>query len=89
MKPRTITQRGREIVANSETPLTLKALAEFLHLSRSKVYGDVARGYRFEFGRLTTPGHYRDWCRRNPLPLRTRKNPADPASLERELSQLH
>ena len=81
-----LTQYGRTIKAGELTPLTLSSLARFFGFGRTKLYQDVQRGYRPEFGDRTTPRHYRNWLRQNP---KTRKKSEKKSALERELSQLH
>lgn len=85
-----VTIRGREIEATEDTPLTILALAKFFHFGRSRIYGDIERGYKLEFGDLTTPKHYRDWLRNNPRIRSSAAAKAQAASsrLARELSQL-
>ena len=56
--------RARKVIFADETmPLRPGELAQYFHVSRSTIYVDIRRGYRFEYGRTTTPRHYRDWLR--------------------------
>ena len=79
-------QYGRTIRAGETTPLTLSALAQFFGFGRTKLYQDVQRGYRLEFGDRTTPRHYRAWLQANP---KTRKKSGKKSELEHELSRLN
>lgn len=88
---KTVTYYGRAIEAGEDTPLTIRALAQFFNCGHCRIYADIERGYTLEFGNETTPGHYRNWLRNNPRPRKSAvraKSQADALRLERELSQL-
>jgi hypothetical protein len=48
-------------------PLTLVELAKAMRRSRWTIYRWKIEGYRFEFGRLTTLGHLKNWLRQQAL----------------------
>lgn len=88
---KTIIRRKRSIVATEDTPLTAGELAEFMGWSRATVYRHINKGYRFEYGRTTTPRHYRRWMSRETHKAQEHKvaeSQAELQQLERELSVL-
>jgi hypothetical protein len=50
-----------------DVPLTLVELAKAMRRSRWTIYRWKTEGYRFEFGRLTTLGHLKNWLRQQAL----------------------
>ena len=88
---REITMKGKTVLVEEDTPITASALLEFFSIGRNSFYQDVARGYKMEYGTLTTPKHYRAWLRQNPRPPRKpRENSKteETSRMARELSQL-
>jgi hypothetical protein len=48
---------------SDDLPLTVKQVAEAMNLHRSTIHGFKAKGYKMEFGRMTTLGHLKAWLR--------------------------
>jgi malate synthase len=65
-------------------PVTMTDLALALRVSRFAIYRWMQKGYVFEFGPLTTPGHCKRWLAKNADQLK-RKPPTRKASPEEEL----
>ena len=61
---KTIIRRGQSIAATEDTPLYACELGLFMGWSRATVYRHIEQGYRFEYGRTTTPRHYRRWMKK-------------------------
>ena len=64
---KTIIRRGQSLEASEDTPLYACELGRFMGWSRATVYRHIEQGYRFEYGRTTTPRHYRRWMRLHAL----------------------
>ncbi len=60
---KTIIRRGQSIEATEDTPLYACELGLFMGWSRATVYRHIEQGYRFVYGRTTTPRHYRQWMK--------------------------
>lgn len=69
-----MTRRGLSFEATEDTPLYACELGRFMGWSRATVYRHIAQGYRFEYGRTTTPRHYRRWMRVQALRLQKLEN---------------
>lgn len=88
--PQLIERCNRKFVANEFSVLRIGELAQYFNCSTWLIREAISRGYQFEFGRQTTPAHYREWMRGNPAPRKAAGSKlAEKQRLERELSQLH
>lgn len=50
-----------------DTPVGTEELARTMRVSRNTVWKWKCDGYRFEFGRMTTAGHCKQWLRSRAL----------------------
>lgn len=80
---------------DDESSLRIGPLAQYMGTSKTTIYLDVKAGYTFEFLRhkMTTPGHYKAWLRKETARLlsepQTAPGPEDSERLQRELHRLH
>lgn len=88
------THRAYETIVNKfadDVPLTMKDLALALRVSRFSVYRWMQKGYEFQFGPLTTPGHCKAWLAENANLFKRKsakgKSPEE-EQLEAELNRL-
>jgi hypothetical protein len=75
-------QTIRQLYAD-DVPVNGKELAQAMRVSRWTVYRWKERGYRFEFGNRTTPGHLKTWLR-----AQTQEPPVSDKEQERLASAL-
>jgi hypothetical protein len=69
-------------------PVNLWELAVALRVSRWTVYRWRKRGYQFEFGNRTTPGHCKAWLRENPTVASRTSKPAEDQRSQSALSRM-
>jgi malate synthase len=74
-----------------DLPINMTDLAKAMRVSRWTISKWVDLGYEFEFGKLTTAAHCRDWLRQNAQRLKSkRKAPnEEDARLEAKLAELN
>jgi hypothetical protein len=50
--------------ANSETPMRLRWLSQYLNIGEQLIYQAIEQGYRIRYPRIgmTTPAHFLAWC---------------------------
>ncbi len=88
---KTLIRRKRTIIATEDTPLYARELGEFMGWGRGIVSRHISEGYQFEYGRTTTPRHYRRWLSRQVFKQNREiieQNQAERQQLERELLEL-